>query len=249
MCFLILELMETDQVNVALPKIMIVDDDAIIRAGLRYAIKTTQKFELVGEAPDGEVFLEMLKTRNPEYVILDLMMPGPDGTEVARAALDIKPELKIIIYSSLIEKQTLVNLLDQGIFGYILKTEGFNEMIKALQKIANHQPYFSSELIGEVLKNQLSHKNSNHFSARELEVLEWICKGLSIHEIAAHLFLSPKTIAKHRSNMLRKAKVKSSLELILWGLKSGLVSIRKISYRSGYQKEWSLTNDYYQDTP
>lgn len=241
--------MATDHEKATLPKIMIVDDDAIIRTGLRFAIKTTQKFEMVGEAPDGETFLSMLKTHNPGYVILDLMMPGPDGTEVAARALEIKPELKIIIYSSLIEKQTLANLLNQGIFSYILKTEGFNEVIKALQNIANHQPYFSSELIGEVLKNQLSHKDPNHFSAREIEVLEWMCKGLSIHEIAAHLFISPKTIAKHRSNMLRKANVKSSLELILWGLKSGLVSIRKISYRTGYQKEWSLSNDYYQDMP
>lgn len=241
--------METDQANSTLPKIMIVDDDAIIRAGLRYAIKMTQKFEMVGEAPDGEIFLEILKTRDPDYVILDLMMPGPDGTDVARAALDIKPEIKIIVYSSLIEKQTLVNLLDLGIFSYILKTEGFKEMIQALQKIANHQPFFSSELLGEVLRNQLSPKNPNQFSERELEVLIWMCKGLSIDEIATHLFLSPKTIAKHRSNMLRKAKVKSSLELILWGLKSGVVSLRQISYKDGYQKEWSLNNDYYQDSP
>ena len=239
--------MATDPSKAVLPGIMIVDDDAIIRAGLRFAIKTTQKFEMIGEASDGKIFLEMLKTRNPEYVILDLMMPGPDGTEVARAALDIKPELKIIIYSSLIEKQTLAKLLNQGIFGYILKTEGFSEMIKALENISNHRPYFSPELLGEVLKSKLSDKDPNRFSAREIEIIEWMCKGLSVPEIAAHLFLSPKTVAKHRSNMLRKAKVKSTLELILWGLKSGLVSNRKISYRTGYLKEWSFSNDYFEE--
>lgn len=236
--------MKPDHLKSALPAIIIVDDDAIIRAGLRFAIKTTHKFELIGEAPDGEIFLKMLKTHDPEYVILDLMMPGPDGTEVAAAALDIKPDLKIIIYSSLIEKQALTNLLNQGICGYILKTEGFNQMIKALKSIANKQSYFSSELIGEVLKNQLFRNSGDQFSAREIEVLEWMCKGLSVPEIAAHLFLSSKTVAKHRSNMLRKAKVKSTLELILWGLKSGLVSNRKISYRTGYQKEWSFSDHF-----
>lgn len=215
-------------------KIMIVDDDAVVRTGLRGIIGFTRLFEITGEATNGEEFLEKLPSTDAEFLILDLLMPGMHGTEVARKALDINPALKIIIFSANVEKDELVLLLDQGIFGYILKTENFEQIIKALTNAYNGLPYFSPELVGHVIKFNANRPTEIGFTRREIEVLGFMCKGLYLDEIAGKLFVSNRTIEKHRSNMLNKTRKKSTLELVLHALKTGIVNPDKIDYKSGY---------------
>jgi DNA-binding NarL/FixJ family response regulator len=219
-----------------LKKIFIVDDDAVVRTGLRGLIGYTKLFEIIGEASDGEEFLYYLTLTDPEFVILDLTMPGMYGTEVAKKALGINPSLKIIIFSANVEKDELILLLETGIFGYILKTEGFEQILKALKNAAIDLPYFSPELIGHVI--QFHVRNTDHvvFTKREIEILGLMCKGLYPDEIAKKLFVSTRTVEKHRSNMLNKAQKKSTLELVLYSIKTGLVGTDKIDYRTVLNK-------------
>ncbi|MBK6966706.1 MAG: response regulator transcription factor [Bacteroidales bacterium] len=216
-----------------LKKIMLVDDDAVVRTGLRGIIGFSHLFEIAGEATNGVQFLNILPSSDIDFVILDLTMPGMYGTEVAKKALEIKPTLRIIIFSANVEKDELILLLEMGIFGYILKTEGFEQIIKALTNAANGLPYFSPELVGQVIQFNVMHPVHHEFTRRETEILGFMCKGLNLDEIAGKLFVSIRTIEKHRSNMLTKTRKKSTLELVLYAIKNGIISIGKIDYKSG----------------
>jgi DNA-binding NarL/FixJ family response regulator len=178
-----------------------------------------------------------LASADVEFVILDLTMPGLYGTEVARKALEIRPDLKIIIFSANVEKDELVLLLEMGIFGYILKTEGFGQILKALTDAAKGIPYFSPELVGQVIRFNVLQSARNNFTKRETEILGFMCKGFGLEEIARRLFVSVRTIEKHRSNMLTKARKKSTLELIIYAIKNGIISSNKIDYQICYDKK------------
>ncbi|MCO5258467.1 MAG: response regulator transcription factor [Lentimicrobium sp.] len=217
----------------SLKKIFIVDDDAVIRTGLNGIIRHTGLFEIAGESSNGEEFLKMLVSIETEIVLLDLLMPGLHGSEVARRAMEINPSLKILICSAEASQEELYELLDIGIFGFILKTEGFDQTIRALTNAASGIPYFSPELVGYVVNHSRNKPRPVQFSRRETEILGLLCKGYSLHEIALQLYISSRTVEKHRSNMLAKAKKKSTLDLVLFAIKSQLITPEKIAYRSG----------------
>jgi len=213
-----------------LKRIIIVDDDALVRTGLKGIIAYSRLFEIAGEATNGEEFLSDLASVDVEFVILDLTMPGIYGTEVARKALEIRPDLKIIIFSANVEKDELLLLLEMGIFGYILKTEGFGQILKALTNAAGGIPYFSPELVGQVIQFNVLQSARFNFTRRETEILGLMCKGLNPGQIARKLFVSQRTIEKHRSNMLTKTGKKSTLELVIYAIKNGIISVSKIDY-------------------
>jgi len=216
----------------ALKRIIIVDDDALVRTGLKGIIAYSRFFEIAGEAINGEEFLSDLASADVEFVILDLTMPGIYGTEVARKALEIRPDLKIIIFSANVEKDELLLLLEMGIFGYILKTEGFGQILKALTNAAAGIPYFSPELVGQVIQFNVLHSARFNFTRRETEILGFMCKGFSPGQIARKLFVSLRTIEKHRSNMLTKTGKKSTLELVIYAIKNGIISVSKIDFQT-----------------
>lgn len=223
---------------------MLVDDDAVVRTGLRGIIGFSHLFEITGEATNGQQFLDILPLSDTEFVILDLTMPGMYGTEVAKKALEIKPTLRIIIFSANVEKDELALLLEMGIFGYILKTEGFEQIFKALTNAANGLPYFSPELVGQVVQFNVKHSIHHDFTKREIEILGLMCKGLPLDEIAGKLFVSARTIEKHRSNMLTKTQKKSTLELVIYAIKNGIVTIGKIDYKTGFKKKQPFIIDH-----
>lgn len=227
----------------ALKRIVIVDDDVVVRTGLRGILGYTRLYEIVSEASNGEEFLGLLERTAPEFVILDLMMPGMPGCEVARRAIELQPSIKVIIFSALVEREELSRLLDMGIFGYILKTEGFQQIIRAMTDAASCTPYFSPELVGMVIRHNMPGKHLVDFSQREMEILQLMCNGFSLHEIAERLFISNRTVEKHRSNMLTKASQKSTLGLVLYALKNELVSLEDIGYRSTSEYVHPLTKE------
>jgi DNA-binding NarL/FixJ family response regulator len=224
----------------ALKRIMIVDDDALVRTGLKGIIAYSSLFEIAGEATNGEELLLYLGSADVEFVILDLTMPGIYGTEVARKALEIRPDLKIIIFSANVEKDELLLLLEMGIFGYILKTEGFGQILKALTNAASGIPYFSPELVGQVIQFNAIRSARHSFTRREIEILGLMCRGHSLEEIARRLFVSARTIEKHRSNMLAKTGKKSTLELVIYAIKNGIVSAGKIDYQTCDEKKMPM---------
>lgn len=222
----------------SLKKIFIVDDDAVIRTGLNGIIRHTGLFEISGEASNGEEFLQKLTVIETEIVLLDLLMPGLHGPEVARRALEINPFLKILICSAEASQEELYQLLDIGIFGFILKTEAFEQTIRALTNAANGIPYFSPELVGHAVNLSRNKAKPVQFSRRETEILGLLCKGYSLHEIALKLYISSRTVEKHRSNMLTKAKKNSTLDLVLFALKNQIITQENIAYRTATHRHY-----------
>ncbi len=216
-------------------KIIIVDDHSLFREGIKLMLESNGFGEVIAEAENGSVFLETLKTHKPDLVIMDIEMPVMNGQEATKKALEIYPDLKILVLTMLNDRENYQEMINAGALGFVLKTSGKKEFEKAIQAVINGENYFSNDLLREIILNMNAHQQSVpvaknnvsdiHFTAREKEVLAHFCSGLTVSEIAEKLFLSIKTIEAHRSALLRKTSTKNTLNLVLFAIKNKLVEI------------------------
>jgi DNA-binding NarL/FixJ family response regulator len=213
-------------------KIMIVDDHFIFRNGLKDLLDEIPDADVIGEASSGEEFLELLSTNNPDIVFMDIKMPGMSGIETTRKALEINPGLKILALSMFGEGEYVEEMLQAGAMGYLLKNIGKQELIKAIDNIADEKGYFSDEILVMVTRQVFNAKKKSEeqsilesFTKRELEVLQLVSQGYSNTEIASQLEISPRTVGGHRNNMLSKSGLKNTAALISFALKNQVISI------------------------
>jgi len=179
---------------------------------------------VIGEASNGLEFLEMLESKNPDLVILDIRMPLMDGIVAAKQALTKKPGLNIMMLSMFGESEYYSALVEMGIKGFVLKDADNEEFFLAIQKILNGGTYFSQELLLAIIKkNTLS--TPVKLSRREKEILNAIGQGLSNQEISTLLAISQRTVERHRTNLLEKTGSKNSIQLIIYALRNKLLSI------------------------
>lgn len=211
-------------------KIIIVDDHFIFRNGLKDLLVEIPDVEIIGEASSGEEFLEMLPASKPDIVFMDIKMPGLSGIETTRKALEIMPELKILALSMFGENEYVEEMLQAGALGYLLKNIGKQELIKAIDNIANEKGYFSDEILVMVTRKVFNAKQVSaeqnileSFTKRELEVLKLVSQGYSNTEIAEKLDISPRTVGGHRNNMLAKSGLKNTAALVSFALKNNVI--------------------------
>ena len=211
---------------------MIVDDHFIFRNGLIDLLEEIPGADVIGEASSGEEFLELLITHEPDIVFMDIKMPGMSGIETTRKALEKYPGLKILALSMFGEGEYVEEMLQAGAMGYLLKNIGKEELIKAIDNIANEKGYFSDEILVMVTRQVFNAKKKSEernilesFTKRELEVLQLVSEGFSNFEIAAKLDISPRTVGGHRNNMLSKSGLKNTAALISFALKNQAISI------------------------
>jgi len=212
------------------PDIIIVDDHLIFRQGLKSLITSENFARVIGEASNGKEFIELLKRLKPDLVLMDIDMPHMNGLEATEKAIEIMPDLKIIAFSMFSDEEYYYKMIDRGVKGFILKTSGINELENAIQNVMMGDSYFSNELLRKIITHYgrtTTTKSSNHdnLTGREIEVLQQICLGLSTDEIAEKLFISPKTVKSHKSNLLEKTVCKNTPALILFAIKNKLVEI------------------------
>lgn len=213
-----------------IPEILIVDDHLIFRQGLKSLITSENIATVVGEASNGKEFLELLSHIKPDLVLMDIDMPHMNGMEATQKALEIIPDLKIIAFTMFGDEEYYYKMIDLGVKGFILKSSGINELEKAIREVMLGESYFSNEVLRKIISN-LGRKNNNKtnentsLTTRELEVLQQICLGLNNEEIAKKLFISPKTIKSHRSNLLEKTGCKNTPALILLAIKNKWVEL------------------------
>lgn len=206
------------------PGIIIVDDHRLFRSGLKYILVESGKYQVIGEASNGLEFLEILESKNPDLVILDIRMPVMDGIVAAKQALTKKPGLNIMMLSMFGESEYYSALVEMGIKGFVLKDADNEEFFLAIQKILNGGTYFSQELLLAIIrKNTLSAPVK--LSRREKEILNAIGQGLSNQEISNLLAISQRTVERHRTNLLEKTGSKNSIQLIIYALRNKLISI------------------------
>lgn len=212
------------------PDIIIVDDHLIFRQGLKSLITSENIASVIGEASNGKEFLQLLSNLRPDLVLMDIDMPHMNGMEATQKALEIIPDLRIIAFTMFGEEEYYYKMIDLGVKGFILKSSGINELEKAIREVMMGESYFSNEVLRKIISN-LGRKNSNkanenaNLTSRELEVLQQICLGLNNEEIAQKLFISPKTIKSHRSNLLEKTGCKNTPALILLAIKNKWVDL------------------------
>jgi DNA-binding NarL/FixJ family response regulator len=208
-------------------KIMIVEDHAMFREGMKRVISEIEDLDLVGEAGDGVEFLRLLKKVEPDIVLMDIQMPKMDGIEATEKALKIYPSMKIFVLSMFGEEEYVYSMVERGVSGFILKTAGLLDFQRAIAKILAGQQYYSEEIMGILVKKFRSYDSPDKlvFSMKEKDVLQLLCKGLSNNEIADKLFLSVRTVEGYRNKMLQKTNTSNVLNLVLFAVKNKLATL------------------------
>lgn len=212
------------------PSIIIVDDHLIFRQGLKAMITGENIASISGEASNGVDFLKLLTVGKPDLVLMDIDMPQMNGMVATQKAIEMIPDLKIIALTMFGDEEYYYRMIELGVKGFILKSAGIAELERAISDVLKGKSYFSNELLQRIIQNfsknhtQKAEPNKD-LSEREIEVLSYICKGLTTDEIAEELHLSPKTIKSHRANLLVKTACKNTPTLILYALKNKIIKL------------------------
>ncbi len=208
-------------------RIILVDDHSLFRRGLRSLIECHEGFEVVAEAASGEEFLEMLPTTHVDIVFMDISMGGISGDVTTRRALSIDPTLKIITLSMFGFESYYKLMVEAGARGFLLKDSEIKEVLKAAQIVAEGGNYFSDKILQSLANTMHStptpKAENTALSTREIEILIGVCQGLSNNEIANNLFISKRTVDKHRANIMEKVGCKNTANLVVYAVKNGLV--------------------------
>jgi DNA-binding NarL/FixJ family response regulator len=209
-------------------KIIIIDDHQLFRNGLKILLDSIPEFEVTGEASNGEEFLKLIRNIKADVALMDINMPELDGIEATRKGLKICPAINIIALSMYDEEEYYYKMVDAGAKGFILKDSDIAEVKEAIQTVYKGGSYFSQELLYHVIqkiKHREHESKTANLSNREMEILFKICAGLSNQEIADALFISKRTVDKHRANLLGKTNSKNTASLILFAIRNKLIEI------------------------
>lgn len=207
-------------------KIVLVDDHALFRNGLKGLISMREGYEVVAEAGDGGEFLDMLPTMEADVVFMDISMPNVGGEEATRKALSLCPDLKIVTLSMFGEESYYTRMVEAGAKGFLLKDSSIEEVFEAIDTVVAGGDYFSQRLLSS-MSNRLrgTELSSGELSSREIEILLAICRGLSNQEIAEELFISKRTVDAHRANILEKTGCKNTASLVVYAIRNQLVEL------------------------
>lgn len=211
-------------------RVILVDDQPLIREALRTFLSASEEIEISGTAESGAEALEMIQTVNPDLVILDVRMPGMDGIETTIKIHKQFPDLLIIGLSSIADKYRATEMLQMGASGYLTKDTPPAEMVKAILTVAGGDPYISRSIFsdeiekGESMEHAIEEISSKLLTSREKDVLRALAGGLTNNKIAEKLFVSPRTIEKHRQNIMQKLDLQNGVELVAYAYRVGIIS-------------------------
>jgi DNA-binding NarL/FixJ family response regulator len=212
-------------------RIVIVDDHTLVRQGLKRIIGEMADLEVIGEAGDGLEFLKLLEKITPHMILLDISMPNLRGNEAIREIKALHPEVKILILRMHKEKEYLYQTISAGANGYFLKEDADTELFTAIETIRRGKIYISPLLSGDVAddwaqtyrgKSKLPYEPDN-LTTREREVLKMIAEGQSSKEIGDLLFISVRTVERHRANLMDKLGLKKTAVLVKYAIQKGYV--------------------------
>lgn len=215
------------------PQIIIVDDHSLFREGMKLLIEMEGIGEVIAEAENGQVLLDLLKAQNPDLVLMDIEMPVMGGVEATQKAKTIRPDLKILALTMLGGKDNYMAMIKAGVMGFVVKTSGKRELEKAINTVIGGECYFSNDLLLQIILSSekpqpvpvRSETPDVKFTDRELEILQYFCDGLTVSEIAEKLFRSIKTIEAHRSRLLEKTNTKNTINLVLYAIRNKLADL------------------------
>ena len=206
-------------------KIVIADDHAIVREGLKRIVTSAEDMDVVGEAADGTEVMQHVRGSDFDVLVLDLSMPGRSGMELIKLVRFEKPKLRILVLSMHEELQYAVRAIKSGASGYLTKESAPVLLIQVLRKIAAGGAFISTDVAEQLaLGSMLGGAVAAHekLTDREFEVFRLIALGMSVTDIAARLNLSAKTISTHKANLMQKMKLQNQSELIRYAIRHGV---------------------------
>ena len=209
-------------------KIIIADDHAIVREGLKQIVAEEKDMIVCGEAEDAASLMELLKIEKWSIVVLDINMPGKSGLEVLKDIKQFYPDLPVLILSMFSEDQYGLRVIKAGASGYLKKVSAPTELVNAIRKIVSGRKYINPSLAEKLAENLGNEKNNflhERLSDREYQIMCNIASGKSAEEIAEELSLSINTIYTYRNRILEKMAMKSNVELTQYAIQNKLIEI------------------------
>jgi two-component system, NarL family, response regulator NreC len=204
-------------------QILLAEDHVIVRQGLR-ALLEQAGMAVIGEASDGPEALKIAHEKHPDVAILDISMPYLNGLETARRLREALPQIKIVLLTMHTEDPYVLEAMQAGVVGYVLKTQTPADLVQAIRDVLQGGVYLSSRVSSTVVKAYLtrSELSSDPLTTREREILQLIAEGQTTKEIAWRLGLSGKTVESHRINLMRKLNIHETATLVRYAIRRGL---------------------------
>lgn len=207
-------------------QVLIADDHAVVRSGLRLLLDAHEDIEVVGEAGSGEEAIKTARSTEPDVVLMDVVMPGMNGLEATKALHRVLPDIKVLVLSMQDDPQYVHEAFSAGASGYVLKEAADKEVVAAIRDVANGGRYVHPALGARLVAAEAEAKakaEADPLSEREREVLRLLALGHTNQEIAKMLYISVRTAETHRSHIMQKLRLSTRAELVRYALDEGLL--------------------------
>jgi two-component system response regulator NreC len=211
-------------------KVLICDDHAVVRAGLRLILEKEKDFQIVGEAENTEQTIELAARLQPDLILMDISMPKGKGLDAIPRLRSVAPQARVLILTVHDDEAYFFQALQAGAAGYVLKGASVNELLAALKLVIQGGVPIPRNLAPRLLSDYMERTeqpevtSNNLFTHREQEILRLVCKGRTNKQIAEALFMSVRTVERHRSTIMRKAGLENRAELVAYAVRQGILS-------------------------
>lgn len=213
-------------------RIVFADDHELFRDGLRLMLGRQHNITILGEAANGKELIELAKKFEPDIILTDIKMPHLDGIQATRKILENNPDIGIISLSMYEEDNLVIEMLESGAKGYLLKNASKEQIVKAIEMVYTGNVYYCNAITNKLAQmiqrsefNPYKKREKIDFTPKEMQVIELICAGLNTKEIAAKLFLSIRTIEGFKAKIEVKMEVNNSVGIVIYAIKNGIVKI------------------------
>jgi DNA-binding NarL/FixJ family response regulator len=207
-------------------RIMIVDDHDSVRRGVRQLVESRPYYQVVAEASDGRIALELAHESTPDIAILDYSLPGLNGLDLAHALKREMPRVEILLYTMHDREEIIMDVLRAGVRAFVLKSDSERHLLAALDALSIHRPYFSGAISETLLEKFLGSKSQEIASSlthREREVVQQVAEGRINKEIAGVLEISVKTVETHRASAMHKLRLRTTADLVRFAIRNNII--------------------------
>jgi len=203
-------------------RVLLVDDHDVVRRGLTALLEGAAGFSVVGAAADGTEALDLVAEHEPDVVLMDLSMPGMDGIEATRRVTSDRPEIRVVVLTSFSDRERILDALDAGAVGYLLKDADPDELLRGVQAAARGESPLAPKAARAVLAARAETRPAAELTAREQEVLDLLAEGLANKQIARRLGIAEKTVKAHLTSVFQRIGVTDRTQAALWAQRNGL---------------------------
>jgi two-component system response regulator NreC len=211
-------------------KVIIADDHAMVRQGFIVLLNAQPDMEVVGEAADGNEMVELADNLHPDVVLADISMPNLNGIEATKLIHQRHPEIPVVVITIHTSSSYVIRALRNGARGYVVKNDGFQNVIQAIKTVCQGQRFLSSQVSEQIIDAVISGTSMDfnldeRISIREREILQLIAEGNTNSQIARKLVISARTVETHRTNLMRKLELTSQIDILRYAIQHGIIHL------------------------